>query len=427
MLWLVGLDSTTAALALSAAGLAVIAVLLLVGRPKIGFALWLCILCFVPEWVQAPLPIGLQPSVVLGALILVTLIGKGRPRWAWSDLLIAAFFLFVVVGVSVGTVYTAPLFYWLTTWGAGYVLGRVFGFALKPGDVAQIILPVFVVVALLALAEAAAGWNPWAQLAFPNADYRTWAPLQFRAGRLRAEGAFGHSIALGASLGLATPFVLISRYRVAVRVGSALILVLAAFATLSRTGMLTVLLSLALSILFLARQVGRRTRAALLLSVVVLGSFLVPRLSDTLEEASTEASGSADYRVQLLRLVPSMQMLGRASGFSVDRSGRPTYSGFQSIDNAVIGLGLTAGILPAVLLLLALALAVAALVTGRANVATVAVVGQIPALVTVSLITQYSVFFWVVAGLAATWAPANRVTEARGIVPETQQASDGGG
>ena len=58
-----------------------------------------------------------------------------------------------------------------------------------------------------------------------------------------------------------------------------------------------------------------------------------------------------------------------------------------------------------------LVIAAGAVILGRASAATLAVAAQIPSLVTVALITQYSVFLWFVVGVAvATQVGADALT-----------------
>jgi len=63
-------------------------------------------------------------------------------------------------------------------------------------------------------------------------------------------------------------------------------------------------------------------------------------------------------------------------------------------------IALNHGWLVLVLVVALLIAAVACLLTGRATAPTVALVAQLPAFVSVALITQYATFTWFVAGLA---------------------------
>jgi len=83
------------------------------------------------------------------------------------------------------------------------------------------------------------------------------------------------------------------------------------------------------------------------------------------------------------------------------------FGGFTSIDSAVIYAGLTYGwLFMGMLLLLYVGAGIAML--RRPTPAGIALVSQLPSVLTVAFITQYSAFFWFVAGLAVS-AVADRV------------------
>lgn len=404
-------NPTHVALAIGGLGAAVLIAILLLRRPRAAFAVWLGVVCFVPEWFQPPLPIGIQPGVLLGLFLIPALLSRRGQGFVATDIVVLGFFVLVIGAKVQGSTGKATMLQLLATWGTAYVFGRFLARGVRPPDMSRVMLPIFSVVSVLALIEVAAHWNPFVGLSFPSADYAVWSPIQMRGGVPRAEGAFGHSIALGASLGLSVPFILNGPFRPLVRVVGLLLVCLAAAATLSRTGMLTVLLGAALSVFYLDDRAGRRTRLLLVAGLTILAVVLLPRLSATFTEAGTEATSSATYRSGLLDLLPTMHPLGRADGFAIDPSGRPTYSGLQSIDNAVVDTALSVGWLPVLLLLAPLAAAVVTVLRRRGNPAMVAVIAQLPALFTVALITQYAVLFWVVVGVAASGHTRRRPVE----------------
>jgi hypothetical protein len=83
-------------------------------------------------------------------------------------------------------------------------------------------------------------------------------------------------------------------------------------------------------------------------------------------------------------------------------TGQVYFGNFRSIDSQLILTGLSSGLIALAVVVVALGAGIVLVVTRRATPATIAVVAQIPALATVALITQYSVFLWVAVGLAAT-------------------------
>ncbi|MGO2585605.1 MAG: hypothetical protein ACTH9F_09715, partial [Brachybacterium tyrofermentans] len=79
------------------------------------------------------------------------------------------------------------------------------------------------------------------------------------------------------------------------------------------------------------------------------------------------------------------------------------------IDNALMLMLLRYGAIPTLLLLATITCVVllVARQVGR-NPAALAVVGQLPSLVVVALITQYGTFLWFCVGLAIGWGPVHR-------------------
>jgi hypothetical protein len=123
--------------------------------------------------------------------------------------------------------------------------------------------------------------------------------------------------------------------------------------------------------------------------------------------AGSEATNSADYRLELLHLLPALQPFGWASSAYQLASGQvvlanvPSSDGLlHSIDNGLLLVGLSYGWVPMLVVLLGLVVALGCLFSGRVTAPTIALLAQIPAFATVALITQYSTFTWFVAGLA---------------------------
>ena len=115
--------------------------------------------------------------------------------------------------------------------------------------------------------------------------------------------------------------------------------------------------------------------------------------------AGDEAAGSADYRVDLIALVPDMTWFGVSPSFTVLSDGTLYYGDYRSIDSTILLMGLRFGLVPMLLFCLMLVVATVSVFV-RPSPAAVALVAQIPALTSVALITQYGVFLWFVGGLA---------------------------
>jgi hypothetical protein len=187
----------------------------------------------------------------------------------------------------------------------------------------------------------------------------------------------------------------------------------AAAVTFSRTGMLCAALGLGLSIVFMREGLAARARVAATAAVVVLAAVIVPMVSGTFAAAGSEATNSAGYREQLLTLVPEMNLVGLSDAAQRLSDGTVWFGQFHSIDSQLILLGLTYGSIALIGALLLLAAAVACVLLGKATAPSIAVAAQIPSLATVALITQYSAFFWFVAGLAVA-------TQANRLAPEAR-------
>ncbi|WP_435093196.1 hypothetical protein [Clavibacter michiganensis] len=384
------------------------ALLLLVLRraPRAAVVVWFAALCAVPVWAGVPLgAFYLPPATVAAVLVILAVVPVAGFRVSPLDVLVvlmtAAGFAGVVVGGGAG-VGLSTLVTFLTYALPGYALGRFAAHRIGMASLQSIVAVVFTLVALLAVVEFALGWNPFVLIPGNGALRTAWATLQVRGGIVRAEGAFGHSIALGSALAIAIPLTLASRFRLLVRLVMTSVMLLAAVLTFSRVGMLGAVLGLALSIVFLRDAISLRVRVTVTAGVVLVVAAVAPFVQTVFDDAGTEATNSSDYRGDLYGLVPGMGILGTASSAYRGSDGRVFYGGFRSIDSQLVLTGLTFGLLVAGAVLVALAVGVWLVLRGHATAATIALVAQIPALASVALITQYATLVWFLAGVAAT-------------------------
>jgi hypothetical protein len=158
--------------------------------------------------------------------------------------------------------------------------------------------------------------------------------------------------------------------------------------------------------------------------LAVLAAAFSSLVSGVFAAAGAEATDSAGYRLDLLALLPTLQPFGLASSTVRLPNGQHLFGSFKSIDNALLLLGLQYGWVPLALVVLLLATGLWCLLSGRVTAPTIAVVAQIPAFVTVALITQYSTLMWFVGGLAvfsqsvaASRPPATPGDESGAIFP----------
>ncbi|MGY1601012.1 hypothetical protein [Geodermatophilus sp. SYSU D00815] len=387
--------------------------LVMVRAPRLAFAGWVVSLCFVPVWVGVSIKVGLESHVIaslgLVASLLPVLVRGSRlstVRLAWGDAVFALFVLASLVPVVSGRVTFSDTFVVAVQWTAAFLAGRLVGYRVPLTWVYGALAIAFTAVAGLALVEFVTGWNPFLKIPGDGSLRAAWAAVQDRGGRTRAEGAFGHSIALGAALALVVPITLAAPFRTALRLGMVVLMLGAAVVTFSRIGLVTAVVGAVLAVLFLRADLPRRLRVAVTAGLVVVGVGTASLVSTVFSAAGTEATNSADYRLELLNLVPHLQPFGWAST-AYQVAGRtvlanvPSSDGtLHSIDNALLLVGLSYGWVPMALVLGLLLGAVGWVVSGRATAPTIALVAQIPAFATVALITQYSTFTWFVAGLA---------------------------
>lgn len=386
---------------------AVVGVLALVvarRAPRLALAGWLATLCAVPVWLGSGIGLPLEPQVIVGLGVLAALLpmhSRVPLRVTVADLVVAALLVSALVPVVLGRANASSVVVLLAQWVGAFLLGRLIVYRVPLDRVHAAVAVAFSCVAVLAVAESVTGWNPFLAVPGSGGSYDTWAVIQERGGEARAEGAFGHSIALGGSLALALPLTLVAPFRPWVRAAMAVLMLLASAATLSRIGVATAVLGLVLTLLLLPGvDLPVRLRWWLSGGLVALAAVVVPVVARVFAVAGQEASDSAAYRRDLLALLDEVQLLGVSPVYHVTPSGRAYFGDFRSIDSALILLALNHGWLPLLCVLAGVCLAVGALLSGRATAATVALVAQLPAVATVALITQYSGWLWFVAGLA---------------------------
>lgn len=385
---------------LLAVGLGLLFVVTVRRSPRAGLITWLSIVAFIPIWVGVSFVVALPLVSVAGIATAVSLASRRLPRWALSDLLMIFLFISAMAPLLVGRLSLASAVGVVTVWATGFALGRLAPSQVGVGWLYGCVAVIFTVVAALAVFEFVSGWHGLASWGPSNAAHTLWGTIQGRGGLERSEGAFGHSIALGSSLAGAIVLTVAAPFASPVRLAMIATMVAGAAVTISRTGLLCTVLGIVLCMVLLRGPVDRRVRIGLGVIVVISSIVTIPFLSEVLDKAGTEASGSAEYRGNLLSLLPYIRILGTSDAMRRSVTGELAYGGFKSIDSQLILFGLSYGWMTLFWVLLLLGLAIVAVAGGRAHAPTIAVVAQIPALMTVALITQYAVFFWFLVGLA---------------------------
>ena len=384
----------------------VYAIFVLRRSAKLAISFWLFTICFVPVWIGVGLGASGNTFVPLasaaGAVVIVSLLPATRFRPGIADALMILLVIMTVASLFTGNFTIALSFVvsLFTYFVVGYVLGRVIPARVEITWIYGFIGVLFTIVAVLAILESFTGFNLFVQLNVNNPSFATWGGIQSRGGGLRAEGAFGHSIALGSCLALAIPITLASRFRFRIRAVMVLVMLCATALTFSRIGIIGAILGVALSVLFLHGSMKAQWRVALASIGAVAALALSSLVSAVFTNAGQEASGSAAYRRDLLSLVSQMNLIGVSDSAQRSTDNQIYFGHFRSIDSQIILTGLSGGLLMLIAVVIALVVAVVLMLTGRASAPTIAIVAQIPAFATVALITQYAIFVWFVIGLA---------------------------
>ncbi len=390
------------ALLLLAAAVGFAGMLFMLRAPKLAIIGWIAVLAFVPIWWGVGLIGYWYPAAIVGLGLLFVLVQESRwGRITAGDVGAAIFFVAALAPVAVSGAWSlSAVFVVLTQWLLAFLIGRLAPGVLPLETIYTVIAVVFGIVAALALLEFALNFNPFIALGGSGAEFSAWNQIYMRGGMPRVEGAWGHSIALGSAMAMSIPLMLASRLPLGVRMLLLALMLGAAVVTFSRIGQLTAVFAVILSIYALAPVLKRGARVGMLV-VLAVGAFLgYGYVTEVYGGSGDEFAKSAEYRGQLTELVGEISLFGQSSALGQTASGVRTFGNFESIDNAMLLLGLKHG-----WLVLAVALGLAGVVLlltllRKAEPPTVALASQIPTLFAVALITQFGMYFWFMAGLA---------------------------
>ncbi|OUE08111.1 hypothetical protein CMsap09_04100 [Clavibacter michiganensis] len=201
-----------------AVGLVGGALLLLLLRrlPRVAVSVWLAALCLLPVWTGVSVGgIHLPAASLAAVLVILAVVPVPGFRVSPLDALVVLMGASALAGLLVGSDEKASLttvVSFLSYGVPGYLLGRLAAHRIGMAALQGIVAVAFTVVGALAVVEFALHWNPFLDLPGNGGLRALWGTLQGRGGIVRAEGAFGHSIALGSSLAIAIPLTLASRF-----------------------------------------------------------------------------------------------------------------------------------------------------------------------------------------------------------------------
>lgn len=373
-----------------------------------GLLFWLLVVFFVPVWWSFTYFTDWRPYTIAALLILASYPGRWPRHYGLADLGMAAFFSAALLPVVVGGSSVSGVFGLLTNTMLGYLLGRTMLDVVGAERVYKAMAIIGAVAGGLGIVEFVTDFHLWSLIGPKNALYQIWGSIQYRAGLPRSEGAFGHSIAFACTLALVVPMIFAVRFSTRTRLALSALVMGGIVFSFSRGGMLSAALCLVLVALFGGPSFAKQARNTALLGLTGATMLVLPFITDVLDLAGSEASDSSSYRGRLFDLVATMPMVGAAPS-SVTLTGERYYAGFRSIDSQLILTGLTYGWLVMVLGAALVFLAAVVVVRGQATPAMLSVVGQIPAILSVAAITQYSMAFWFTVGLAVAGQVAVRV------------------
>ncbi|MBD8535935.1 hypothetical protein [Plantibacter sp. CFBP 13570] len=379
-------------------------------RSQAALTFWLAVACFVPYWLSAPTTPFVPLLVIVTGVVALSTLRRRHVRFRPSDWCLIGLGVVAGVAAATGAADLNDALVLLGQWVVPYFVGRALFLDLGMAQIARMVAIAVGLVAACAVVELALDWHPFTALTFADSfTFRTWAWIQYRGGTPRSEWVFGHSIALGNILAMGIPFAIFAGFRTPATAALVGLMLIGTGATLSRNALLAAVLSLGLSILILRAHTIRTGLRILVVSVMVLASILVlPMIAESFSAAGDEVSDSSNYRLLMLSLLPTIRIFGSSGTYVQLYDGQMGYlssayagGAARSVDNSFVLLGLNMGWLAVGLAVMAILFIAIGVFRGSRNPALIALVGQVPTIMTVAMITQYSSFFWLVVGIAS--------------------------
>ncbi|WP_417216876.1 hypothetical protein [Arthrobacter sp.] len=398
-------------LMLAVVGVATVAAVVLARwSPKSLTVIFVSVYFFLPIWV------GVSLGTYFPAFILVTLLIIVGASWSGLelshvDVLVIAFAAILGWGTALEWLSPNQSLAVFTGWIIPYVAGRLIRTQVDPKWIYTCLAGGASLAALMGIVEFLTGHNLFIHLGPGTGLHSTWGSLQYRGGLLRTEGAFGHSIAFGASLSMCSAFILVTRWPAWLKLSCLAVVSVAVGLTFSRIGIISLGLTVIGSIVFLRRYITSQFRVLVIICFSSLAIIGIPQLVQVFGEAGDEAAGSAAYRGNLYSLIPAFSAVGTSQSWTVLPNGESYYGQFQSIDSELVLTALRFGFVPLLMLLGMLLSTVISIARGKASPASIALAAQIPSFATVALITQYANFIWFVGGLAVATYSASTVAQ----------------
>lgn len=390
-------------------------ILLLASRSRLMLVVFLIGLAALPVWIELPIPglVALTPAAIIALALFPASFaraGEDAAKIAHVDILLATFLAVALIAVTLFGSPQYALAAAVTQWVPAYILGRRLAPLAGLPFTSNAIAVTGTFVGCWAVLELLTGVHLFES--FAGNAFVSWQEIQVRGTGERSEGAFGHSIALGGFLVLCAPFVVTANFRRRTRLLMLLAMTGGAFATQSRAALIGLAMAVILTAWTLrSHQIGRVFRLNLRLVTIGAVAVLVPLAIRLFESAGAELGQSTNYRTRLTEnIVVDLNWIGQADQMQINGAGQTFYRSFLSIDNQFLLGALQFGWVPMGILVIALAGAPLRLITRRGSAADVALTASAFVLATVAFITQYTMAFWFVAGLAVAIAQAAEET-----------------
>ena len=376
--------------------------------PRRALLVWVLSLTMVPPWVSIHFLVAVPFHCLVALVAVVASIFNDRPRTGLKftkyDLYFAVFIVVCLAAIGANGVEAHAAVLIAVNWVIPYATARILIPAAGVKFAVDVIAIIFAVVGGLATIELVLDWHPFTNLSFGSSrSFELWRGIQFRLGSPRSEWAFGHSISLGGSLALAIPFVARSSFRNSTKAVLFVLVGCGVFAAASRAGVVAAVVTAGICVVN-----SQRLRNVRALSLVIVGTgivlasnFLLPQLDSYLIGTNYGDRSSALYRGEIYSdFLPRIELF---APYDIYARGENVY---QSIDSAILDIGLRFGWIVLVLAALPMIIAGARVLVGKASAGEIALVGQVPLLATAALIANYQNWIFVVAGAAVAMLTA---------------------
>ena len=394
----------------------------------LGAGLLLVVMC--PYWLGLTVGGMFVPAQLFVLLALLAVLWRpAHFAWTRESVLVVALATVTLVGALVGGSDIANWADIALVWCGAFLLGMTAAAVTHPTKVATYVSLVAVLLASWAVLELLLDFHPFVELSAFGGPYNVWSPIQYRGGPPRSEAAFGHSIALGNSLVLALPFVFAWRTRPLVKAGALAVVLAGVVVTFSRGSLVSAVVTISLSILVLRMpSISRPARHTFAYFLVLFGVLLAPLYLSFLGSASTELNDSTKYRANYASILEFLRWVGPASNGITLPDGDYGYASslypggvIKTVDNSLLLMGMQFGICAMVLFAMIIIATWSRLPAAASRPEVVAVAGQAFSLLTVAMITQYALLYWLCLGyVAGRFITTSRADERSAVRPESE-------